>query len=354
MAERMLTLCLLGGSPELERELKVAALALGVAVLPDSARDRADVLLVADGPAGSALDLVRGESRAAPGRPILAVGEHADALDASLAMGSGARGLLVRPLAAEALRSALGRAGCFDEPGGSASGSSRLVLVLGAAGGVGATTVAVALGIAASGVVADLDLASGDAAAVAGARVEAPDALLSLALAPRVARGEVAGQLARGRGCDVLPAPTLAEQGDLVDEGGVARVLDALGEDGPVVVVDGGQRIGVETVPALERAAAILVVAPADRRGVDGALRVCGLLGRLGFGDRPLGIAAARVPARGAPKLADALRLPVWGRVRELRSIARARQVEQAPPPQPFAALAARVLDQLDEARASR
>jgi MinD-like ATPase involved in chromosome partitioning or flagellar assembly len=209
--------------------------------------------------------------------------------------------------------------------------------------------VAVALAMAAAGVVVDLDLAGGDAAAVAGAQIAAPDALLSLALAPRVGASDIAAQLAHAGGCPVLPAPALPEQGDLVDEGGVARVLDALGEAGPVVV-DGGRRIGVETVPALERAAAIVLVAPPDRRGIDGARRVCGLLGRLGIADRPLGIAAARVPARGASDLAAALGLPVWGRVRELRAVARARQANQAPPAQPFAALAARVLAQLGEA----
>src|SRR5205814_1294239 len=88
------------------------------------------------------------------------------------------------------------------------------------------------------------------------------------------ARGLVEPQLASGPCCRVLPAPALPEEADLVDETGVARVLAALPPD-TNVVVDGGQRIGVETVPALERASAIVVVATPDARGLDGADRLC-------------------------------------------------------------------------------
>ena len=40
-------------------------------------------------------------------------------------------------------------------------------------------------------------------------------------------RRELAAQLAEGPACRVLPAPALPEQADLIDEGGVAQVLDA-------------------------------------------------------------------------------------------------------------------------------
>src|SRR5690349_8388793 len=97
MAERLLQLALLGGDAVLERELSNAVAGAGLALLPASALDRADVLVVADGSAGAALDVVRSERAGRPDRPALIVTDGGS-LSAIDAMASGARGLVSRPI----------------------------------------------------------------------------------------------------------------------------------------------------------------------------------------------------------------------------------------------------------------
>src|SRR3954447_16559614 len=106
MADRVVTVALLGGDPLLERELVAATASAGLALVPGSALDRADAILVADGPGGAALDLVRSERTLRPGRPPL-VGSEGGALSAAAARARGARGLVTRPLEPASLRAAL-------------------------------------------------------------------------------------------------------------------------------------------------------------------------------------------------------------------------------------------------------
>ena len=269
MADGVIALALVGGDDRLERELAGLAAQLGdVALLPESAAARADALLIADGQRGAALDRLRAELAARPSRRILLVGA-AGAIDLADAMASGARGVLEVPLSAARLRASLAAAGCLDEaPRPAADTTGGPIVLIGAAGGCGTTTCAVALAASLEhGVLLDLDLASGDAAAVAGARVEAADALLALAYAAAVGPDELHAQLAVGSSLRVLPAPALPEQADLVDEGGVARVVDAIRQAGLQSVADAGSRVGVETLPALERASAIVIVSPTGGNG---------------------------------------------------------------------------------------
>jgi hypothetical protein len=348
MADGVIALALIGGDERLERELAELAAQLGeIALLPEAAAQRADALLIADGQRGAALDRLRVELGARPSRRILLLGA-AGTIDLAEAMAYGARGVLESPLSAGRLRAALAAAGCLDEaaPRILDRGSGPIVF-LGATGGCGVTTCAVAIAAATTGgVLVDLDLASGDAAAVAGAIVEAGDALLALAHAPGIDARELLAQLACGPTTRVLPAPALPEQADLVDEGGVSQVLDAIVRAQLRSVVDAGSRIGVETLPALERAAAIAIVSPIGAHGSRGVLRVAALLHRLGVGDRSIGVVAARVwPHQGgaARGLAAACGLPLWATVHQRLAVARAAAAGGAPPVGPFASLAAAV-----------
>jgi Flp pilus assembly CpaE family ATPase len=342
MADRVVTVALLGGDSSLERELAAVSASVGLALVPGSALDRADAILVADGPDGAALDVVRSERTLRPGRPALIVGDG-PGLSAAAAMASGARGVVTRPLEPVSLRAALEAAGCFDTavlPPRTRLGGP--IVLLGAAGGVGTTTCAVAIAAARSSAVLDLDLAAGDAAAVAGAEVRIVDAMLALALAPSVEAGELDAQLAEGPACRVLPAPSLPEHADLIGEADVGRLLDAGIAAGRELVVDGGQRIGVETVPALERAAAVAIVSTVDRRGLAGVRRVVSLLGRLGLAERrPVGLVGTRVRRGGHGAMESDVGLPVWATVDEHRDVARARERHVPPPARPFARLVA-------------
>ena len=210
------------------------------------------------------------------------------------------------------------------------------------------TTCAVALAAATvRGALVDLDLAAGDAAAVAAASIERGDALLSLAHAPGIEPDNLLFQLASGPSTQVLPAPALPEQADLVDEGGVAQVLEAITRAGMCAVVDAGSRVGIETLPALERASAIVIVTPTGPSGRRGVVRVSALLFRLGLADRPIGVVASRVwpHRRSEPsELAELAGLPLWATVHESLVVGRAARAGEPPPARPFASLARAVL----------
>jgi MinD-like ATPase involved in chromosome partitioning or flagellar assembly len=345
MADGVVALALIGGDERLERELVELSSGLGdVAILPEAAADRADALLIADGHRGAALDRVRVELGARPGRRILLIGAPGS-IDPAEAMACGARAVLEYPLSAGRLRAAIAAAGCLDDvpPPIADSGSGPIVL-LGATGGCGVTTCAVALAAALDrGALLDLDLSTGDAAAVAAAQVAAGDALLALAHAPGIDARDLRAQFAEGPSIRVLPAPLLPEQADLVDEGGVSQVLDAVRRAGILAVVDGGSRVGVETLPALERASAIAIVSTPGANGRRGVARVSALLFRLGLADRPVGIVASRVwPLRRAEarELSVASGLPLWATVYESPSVSRASRAGAPPPARPFARLA--------------
>jgi Flp pilus assembly CpaE family ATPase len=345
MADGVVALALLGGDLRLQRELDELAAHLGdIALLPEAAAERADALLIADGHRGAALDRLRVELAARPRRRVLLVGAS-DTIDLAEAMACGARGVLESPLTAIRLRAALAAAGCLDEmPGGSLDRAGGPVVFVGATGGCGATTCAVAVAAAMGrSALVDLDLAAGDAAAVAAVSVERGDALLSLAHAPGIEPANLLAQLAHGRSTLVLPAPALPEQADLVDEGGVSQLLEAITRAGMRALVDAGSRVGVETLPALERASAIVIVTPTGPHGRRGVVRVAGLLFRLGLADRPIGVVASRVwpHRRSEPcELAELAGLPLWATVHESIAVARAARAAEPPPVRPFSSLA--------------
>ena len=346
MADGVIALALIGGDERLERELaELAAKLAEIAVLPETAAEHADALLIADGQRGAALDRLRAELGIRPSRRILLLGASGT-IDLAEAMASGARGVLESPLSADRLRAALAAAGCrADAPTGALEGGRGPIVLIGAAGGCGATTCAAALaGTTPSAVLVDLDLCAGDAAAVAAAPIEAGDALLALAHAPGIDPSELLAQLANGPTTQVLPAPALPEQADLVDEGGVAQVLDAISRAGLRAVVDAGSRVGIETLPALERASAIVIVSPCGVHGRRGVVRLATLLFRLGVADRPIGVVASRIwphQRSAAKRVAEGSGLPLWAVVQQSLSVERAARAGDPPPTRPFSALSA-------------
>ena len=140
----------------------------------------------------------------------------------------------------------------------------------------------------------------------------------------------------------MLPAPALPEQADLIDEHGIARVLDLARASGLRAIADCGSRMGVESIPVLERARLIAIVASADARGVRGARRASLLLARLGLTGQALGIVvtAAR-NVRAAEDVASQIGLPLLAAVKADARVARARERGSPPPGAAFAALAA-------------
>jgi MinD-like ATPase involved in chromosome partitioning or flagellar assembly len=208
---------------------------------------------------------------------------------------------------------------------------------------MGTTTCAVALAAADErSFVLDLALATGDAADVAAAHVAVPDALLRIACGPVAAPAELAAGLAHGDACRVLPAPALPEHADLIDERGIARVLDLATASGLRAIVDCGARVGVETIPVLERASFVVIVASADARGARGARRTSLLIARLGLSAHLAGlVATGSRKAHAAQALAVQTGLPLLATVKPDARVPRARERGLPPPGAAFAALAA-------------
>jgi len=341
-------LALLGGDAMLAEELRAALAGLPeIALLAAAHAADADMLLAADSSGAAAGDLVRGErSRRADARILLVAPEGSESA-AQQALDCGAVGIVERPIDASGLRHALTAAGAFDSRSSTPGlGDEGHVALIGAGGGMGTTTCAVAFAAADErGFVLDLSLATGDAAEVAAAHVSVPDALLRIACGPVAAPAELTAGLAHGGACRVLPAPALPEHADLIDERGIARVLDLAVASGLRAIVDCGARIGVETIPVLERASCVVIVASADARGARGARRASLLIARLGLSARLAGIVATGShKSQAAQALAAQTGLPLLAAVKPDARVPRARERGLAPPGAAFAALAALAL----------
>lgn len=338
-------LALLGGDAALAEEVRAALVGLPeTALLAPAHSADADMVLAADSSLAAAGDVVRGErSRRADARILLVAAAGSDSA-AQQALDCGAIGIVERPLDAAGLRHALAAAGCFDACAAPrAPADEGHVALLGAGGGMGTTTCAVALATAHErAFLLDLALATGDAAEVAAAHVAVPDALLRIACGPAVTPAELVASLAPGDACRVLAAPALPEHADLIDERGVSRVLDLAVASGLRAVVDCGSRVGVETIPVLERASLVAIVASADARGVHGARRTALLIARLGLSARFSGIVATGCRTPGAARsLALETGLPLLATVRIDARVPRARERGRPPPGRAFAALVA-------------
>jgi Flp pilus assembly CpaE family ATPase len=337
-------LALLGGDAALAEELRAALADLpAIALLTPAHSADADMLLAADSSHAAAGDLVRGERCRRAGARVLLIAAAGSVAAAQQALDCGAVGTVERPLDAAALRQALAAAGCFDTSISARDGGDEgHIALLGAGGGMGTTTCAVALASACErSFLLDLSLATGDAADVAAARVAVPDALLRIACGPVTTPAELAAGLADGDGCRVLPAPSLPEHADLIDERGIARILDLAHASGLRVIVDCGSRLGVETIPVLERSRLVAVVASADARGLRGARRASLLLARLGLGGRAVGlVVTAAGSTRSAEGLAAQAGLPLLAVVKSDSRVPRARERGLPPPGGAFAALA--------------
>lgn len=329
----------------LAEELRVALSGLPqIALLAAAHAADADIVLAADSSRAAAGDLVRSErSRRAEARILLVAAEGSEKA-AQQALDCGAIGIVERPIDAAGLRQALAAAGAFDARSSSPGlGDEGHVALIGAGGGMGTTTCAVAFAAADErAFVLDLALATGDAAQVAAAQVAVPDALLRIACGPVAAPAELTAGLAHGGACRVLPAPALPEHADLIDERGIARVLDLAVASGLRAIADCGARIGVETIPVLERASFVVIVASADARGARGARRTSLLIARLGLSARLAGIVATGShKSQAAQALAAQTGLPLLASVKPDTRVPRARERGLAPPGAAFAALAA-------------
>ncbi|MDX6377926.1 MAG: Cellulose biosynthesis protein BcsQ [Gaiellaceae bacterium] len=247
--------------------------------------DVVDVVIAADDAVSSALDRCR-----ASRRPCVVLLDEPSIASVSDAMRAGARGAVARePLDAFGLVGAVRDAAAFRLAKPDPAALGRLIVVTGATGGAGATTVALALARAAAAPVAllDLDLAGGDLARRTGIGVDPADA----GLAGQASGRRAWERLAVDAGfAHVVPAPRRPDLAWLVREGVCADLARAARAACDTVVADIGRACGpplelvadaTMVVVVARPVAAQLAAAAAHAAFIDGllagrgAVRVC-------------------------------------------------------------------------------
>ena len=206
-------------------------------------------LLVADlDPyAAVVLECLRQLKEATPNLPVFALSSVTDGNVVLTAMRAGIKEYLLKPLAVEELEQAIGRtvgaAGRTKQPG-------KLVSIMGSAGGVGCTTIAVNLAVELADIVGesqkvalvDLDFRFGHVATLLD--VHGPHTVADLCSTPEQLDPEmvVKALVRHDSGLYVLRRPHTFAQAELITAAHCANVLSTLQEICTYVVVDGPTR----------------------------------------------------------------------------------------------------------------
>lgn len=247
-----------GGDAAL-REAVAAALAPApdIALAAASDLDVVDVVVAAADAASSALDRCR-----ASRRPCVVLLDEPSMASVSDAMRAGARGAVARdPLDAFGLLGAVRDAAAFRQVVPDTAAPGALIVVTGATGGAGTTTVALALARAAAAPVGllDLDLAGGDVARRAGIELDPGEPGLA---------GQASGRRAWERlAIDagfalIVPAPRRPDLAWLVREGVCTDLARAARAACATVVADVGRAAGPPLELVAEATMVVVVARP--------------------------------------------------------------------------------------------
>ncbi|KOX24193.1 AAA family ATPase [Nocardiopsis sp. NRRL B-16309] len=257
-----------------------------------------DVVLIHQdlGPA-PVFDAIRDLSHRHPQLAILLVSPTMDPDTFTGAMESGARGVLPDDSGIAELETRIGKAAewsrtlrrhlesaSLDVPASGVRG--RIVVLSGAKGGVGTTTCAVHLAMAAAAAgrvvcLVDLDLQTGDLPAFLNLRHRRSISDLADA-GDDISPGMLAETLyVDARGPHVLLAPEHGERGEDVDARATRRVLGALRSRYELVIVDCGSIMNDATAMAVELADSTVVTVTPDVPALRGAQRLMAMWERL-------------------------------------------------------------------------
>lgn len=257
-------------------------------------REDADVALVHEdlGPE-PALSLLRDLSVRRPATAMLLMATDAGADLVTQAMEAGARGLVQLPLSFGQLEGRLTAAGAWSRqmrrmlasgPTGSdgddEGGRAKVVLVAGAKGGVGTTTVVTHLALDVARTVpslevclVDLDLEKGDITGIVEVRHRIGIADLAK-VADDLSPGTVADAVTRHEsGVDMLLAPPDIRDVEAVTPRALRQVMAALRRQYDLVLVDAGSHVTPVQATALELADEIVMVVTPDVASMRGMRR---------------------------------------------------------------------------------
>ncbi|WP_327268431.1 AAA family ATPase [Streptomyces sp. NBC_01218] len=241
-----------------------------------------------------ALELIREVSLRFPAVGVVLITADASPALFAAAMDSGARGIVTLPLGYEELVNRIQAAAqwasgvrrhltagneVFTGPGG------MVVTLTGAKGGVGCTTAAVQLALAAQAsgntvALVDMDLQTGDIASYLDVqfRRSIVDLALVSEISPRVLTDAV---FSHSSGLSLLLAPGEGERGEEVSDRSARQIVSALRSRYEVVVVDGGSQMNGANAAAVEMADVAVLVTTPDVVAVRGAKRVVRMWDRL-------------------------------------------------------------------------
>ncbi len=259
-SDRPIIVNIVGGATLLEREIGDAIGEADGIELARSPLAIPDVLLVAGDAERSALDRCRELSATVP---VVLVLDGAPSIAAvTAAMGAGARGTVGRPLDPFALVDAVRTAAAFSTLLDPHARRGHVIVVSGAVGGVGTSSIAYLLARASTAPAAllDLDLLGGDVGELAGVTVPVTAAGLAGETAGRRAWQRLAVDVEWGA---VLASPRRPDLAWLVREGIAGELVRAAAERYPTVVVDIGRAVGPAIEVIREADAAVVVL----RRG---------------------------------------------------------------------------------------
>lgn len=266
------------------------------AVLTALERNPSDVVLLHEdlGPL-PVLDLVRDVVQRHPTVAVVLLVREGTSAILSSAMEAGARGLLSLPLSLEEttarlssavqLSRSLQRALSGEVDAGQAGG--QLVVLAGAKGGVGTTTLAVHLALlAAAGggrrvCLVDLDLQGGDVAALFDVTSERGVVDLADAADDLSPRAIADSCFVHPTGLRLLLAPAEGERGEELNRRAARAVLAALRSRFDIVVVDAGTVVTAANAEAVNLADTALVVVTPDVLSLRAARRLTKLWSRL-------------------------------------------------------------------------
>ena len=247
-------------------------------------REDADVVLVHEdlGPE-PALLLLRDLSVRRPASAMLLMATDADADLVTEAMEAGARGLVQLPLSFGQLEGRLLAAGTWSRQmrrllssgptggGGDEDGRAKVVLLSGAKGGVGTTTVATHLALDVARTVAsldvcliDLDLEKGDVPGLLEVRHRIGVADLAK-VADDLSPGTIADAVTRHEsGVDLLLAPLDIRDVEAVTPRALRQVVSALRRQYDLLIIDAGAHVTPVQATAVELADDVILVVTPD------------------------------------------------------------------------------------------
>jgi len=283
---------------------------------------------------GEGIAVVREIAALEPLIPVCLLTPYDDADSVLKAVDAGARAILPLPPSveryAERLRSlsawaraASGQVASEREALNRTVG--RMVVVLGAKGGVGTSLLALlsAAGPAARGRTAllDFDLRQGDLGSYCGIRVRHSVVDL-VSVAAEIGNRELSEVAYPVRsGIELFPAPEHSEIGEDVTEAASRQILQAMRYQYEYIIVDGGSYIDEATAAALDLADVIVVVATPDVPALRAVRRLKETMERLGLAQStPIHVVLNRtsrhneIQPAGAAKLVDS---PLLGNLPE-------------------------------------